>query len=154
MKQNKIEVKKLKSEYCNDKHLTIVIDGVPLDVILHNLYPNNRLLGLVPTILDWIDNIKEKELIKLRFSSLKDEEVLPILICPDDCDLWCTVIVAKVLQKNEFIIWDKIGIDKSSREKLLNGYDCIGSKVKWLDKAHSLTFNIDEYNTELNKIYA
>lgn len=36
---NKIEVLPLKSEYCKIEHHTIVIDGTPLDLLLHKHYP-------------------------------------------------------------------------------------------------------------------
>jgi hypothetical protein len=74
-------------------------------------------------------------------------------MCPDDCDLWCTVIVADVVKAKGYIIWDKIGIDMSTREDMLLGYDCIGTKVDWLEKLPKLIFVDTEYTFELNKIY-
>lgn len=82
-----------------------------------------------------------------------NDVVLPILMCPDDCDLWCTVIVAKVVKENGFVLWSKIGVDMSTREELLIGYDCIGSKVDWFDKIPQFVFEENEYKSELNKIY-
>ena len=35
---------------------------------------------------------------------------LPILLCPDDMDFWCTVIVAKIKFENNTVIWGKIGV--------------------------------------------
>lgn len=35
---------------------------------------------------------------------------LPVLICPDDMDFSCTVIVAKVIYTEDEVIWDRIGI--------------------------------------------
>jgi hypothetical protein len=99
---NKIEVASMKSEYCKVEHHNIVIDDTPLDILLHSYYPANQLLGMIPTIIDWLDNPKEKELIKERFNSADSAFVLPILMCPDDCDLWCTVIVADVIKADGF----------------------------------------------------
>ncbi|MFD1736837.1 hypothetical protein ACFSCX_09680 [Bacillus salitolerans] len=143
----------LKSEYCDVEHQTILIDDTPLDILLHQNYPSELLLGLIPLIMDWVDNLIEREFIKVRYKSKNEEFVLPILMCPDDCDLWCTVIVAHVVRTNEYIIWDKIGIDRSSSEELLKGYDCIGSRVEWLDKIPQMKFDVAEYYTQLDKIY-
>jgi hypothetical protein len=73
-------------------------------------------------------------------------------MCPDDCDLWCTVIIAKVITLNSHVSWDKIGIDRSTRDELLSGYDFIGSRIEWLDLIPQYVFDLDEYRTEINKI--
>ena len=152
MKVNRIEVKLMKSEYSDVEHHTITIDGVPLDLILHKQYPTKNLLGLIPTLINWIDDQKEKKLVINRYNSKEKEVSLPVLMCPDDCDLWCTVIIAKVIISNGNVMWDKIGIDRSTREELLSGYDCIGSKVEWLDLIPQFVFDEDEYRTEINNI--
>lgn len=154
MEYNNLEVKKMKSEYCDEEHLTIVVDNVPLDVLLHNLYPANRFLGLIPTILGWIDDPKEKVLLKRRYDSTKQEVILPVLMCPDDCDLWCTVIVAKVVIENEYVVWDKIGVDTSIREEMLKDYECMGSRVEWLNEIPRMIFTKEHYYTQLNMIYS
>ncbi|MDQ0418675.1 hypothetical protein J2Z48_002878 [Croceifilum oryzae] len=154
MKTNKLEVKWMKSEHCTEKHLNIVVDGIPLDVLLHQLYPTDYLNGLIPTILEWVDNQEEMEFVKGRYTSTNKEEILPILMCPDDCDLWCTVVVAKVIKEGDYVTWDQIGIDRSVREDLILGYECIGSKVQWLEKVPRMFFNKAEYDCQLNKIYS
>jgi hypothetical protein len=152
MKVNKIEVKPIKSKYIDVEHPTIIIDGVPLDLILHKHYPSKNFLGLVPTLINWIDDQKEKKLVQDRYKSKEKEVSLPVLMCPDDCDLWCTVIIAKVINLNGNVIWDKIGIDRSTGNELLAGYDFIGSRVEWLDLIPQYVFDEDEYKTEINKI--
>jgi len=150
---NKIEVVSMKSEYCKVEHHNIVIDDTPLDLLLHSHYPSNHLLGLIPTIIDWVDDPKQKELIIERFNSANIEFVLPILMCPDDCDLWCTVIVAYVIKVDGFITWKHIGIDKSTREDLLQGYGSLGAKVDWLNKIPPMIFEESQYNAQLSKVY-
>ncbi|RCW40099.1 hypothetical protein [Paenibacillus prosopidis] len=150
---NKIEVVPMKSEYCKVEHHTIVIDGTPLDLLLHNYYPSNNLLGMIPTIIDWVYDPKEKECIKGRYNSISKEVVLPVLMCPDDCDLLCTVIVANVVKADGYIIWKKVGIDMSTREDMLLGCERIGSKVDWLDRISPMTFEEAQYSSHLSKIY-
>ncbi|MCZ8520984.1 MULTISPECIES: hypothetical protein [Paenibacillus] len=150
---NKIEVALMKSEYCKVEHHNIVIDDTALDLLLNSYYPSNHLLGMIPTIIDWIDNPREKELIKERFNSTDSESVLPIMMCPDECDLWCTVIVAEVIKADGYITWKHIGIDKSTREDLLQGYDSLGTKVDWLDKIPPMIFEESQYTAQLSQIY-
>ena len=35
---------------------------------------------------------------------------LPVLLCPDDMDFCCTVVVAKVQYDNDLVVWERIGI--------------------------------------------
>jgi hypothetical protein len=150
---NNIEVVPLKSEFCDVEHHTIIIDGTPLDLLLHSHYPSNNLLGMIPTIIDWVHDPKEKVCIKGRFYSSSKEVVLPVLMCPDDCDLWCTVIVANVVKADGYIHWSQVGIDKSTREDMLLGCEGIGSKVDWLDKIPPMMFEETQYKIQLSKIY-
>ncbi|MHC0038691.1 hypothetical protein [Pseudoneobacillus sp. C159] len=103
-------------------------------------------------MLKWIDDQKEKNLVKDRYNSKEKEVSLPVLMCPDDCDLWCTVIIAKVIILNGNVIWDKIGIDRSTRDDLISGYDSIGTRVEWIDLIPQYVFDEDEYRKEINKI--
>lgn len=151
--ENKIEVNCMKSEYCAEEHLTIVVDDIPLDKLLHSLYPSRNFLGLVPTIVDWLDDEQERVFVKRRFTSANQEEILPILMCPDDCDLWCTVIVANVVKADGQITWKKIGVDVSTREDMLLGCGVIGSRVDWLDKIVPMNFEETQYWTQLSRIY-
>jgi len=152
MKLNNIEVKLMRSKYSNVEHPTILIDGVPLDLILDKYYPTKNFQGLIPTLINWMHDPREQNLVKDRYNSKEMDVSLPVLMCPDDCDLWCTVIIAKVIISNENVMWDKIGIDSSTREELISGYDCIGSSVEWLDLIPQFVFEEDEYKTEINKI--
>ncbi len=70
---NKIEVVPLKSVFCDVEHLTIVIDGTPLDSLPHCYYPSDNLLGMIPTIINWIDDPKEKEFLKRSSIQIVDK---------------------------------------------------------------------------------
>lgn len=133
---NKIEVVSMKSAYSDVEHHTIIIDGISLDLMIHRQYPSDNLLGMIPTIIDWVDDPKEKEFLKKRFNSEGKEVVLPVLMCPDDCDLLCTVI-----------------IDRSYEEFKLLGCDGIGSTVDWLEKIPAMIFEETQYSSQLSKIY-
>ncbi|CAM4311079.1 hypothetical protein [Paenibacillus typhae] len=152
---NNIEVVLGQSLFCTAEHLIIVIDGISLDAILHTHYPSRNLEGLIPLMPDWLDVPGEKEFILSRYKCISNELefVMPILMCPDDCDLSCTVVVAHIVRTGNRVAWKKLGIDMSSREDMLSGYDHIGTTVDWLDKIPELTFTEPEYTSQFNKIY-
>ena len=138
---NQIQVKYEKSEYSNEPHLTINVDGKPLDKILHELYPDKNLIGLVPTLLDWLEDPKERKLVWERFES-KQKEVVPILMCPDDIDLWCTIVNVEVEKTESSVKWLRIGIDSGNSD---NMPDSIGTTVEWFDKIEPMEFEKAEY---------
>lgn len=41
--------------------------------------------------------------------------IYPILMCPDDNDFSCTIIVAEIRNCGDLIQWKQIGIDKKKR---------------------------------------
>ncbi|NPC94739.1 hypothetical protein HOO54_21550 [Bacillus sp. WMMC1349] len=145
---NKIEVLNLKSKYSREDHFTIVIDGTPLDRILDHLYPKMNFLGLIPPLADWMYIEEEKTILKERFYSNNLEEMVPVLICPDDCDLNCTVVIAEVLKQNGQVIWEKVGLNISQ------SVDRIGNNVEWLKKIPAFYFDQKEYFSQLDKIYS
>lgn len=141
---NAIQAKYEKSKYANEPHLTIHVDGNPLDRILHELYPTKNLIGLVPTLLDWLDDPKERALVWRRIKS-KERQVVPILMCPDDVDLWCTIINVEIEKTAKTVKWNRIGLDNSSFEN--NSSELIGTTVEWFDKIQPMEFEKTEYDT-------
>lgn len=77
----------------------------------------------------------------------------PVLMCPDDCDLLCTLIVAEVIKENDKVYWRRIGIDISNKSEFNGGYECIGSKVEWLESVPQMSFDLTVYNAQINKLY-
>ena len=140
-KMNQIQAKYEKSEYSNEPHLTINVDGKPLDKILHELYPNKNLIGLVPTLLDWLEDPKERLLVWDRFES-KQKQIVPILMCPDDIDLWCTVINVEVEKTENSVKWLRIGLDSGGSDDMPNS---IGTNVEWFENIEPMEFEKVEY---------
>ncbi|MWC31167.1 hypothetical protein [Paenibacillus sp. MMS18-CY102] len=64
---NQINVRMMASKYVESDHPTIVIDGIPLDVLLDDLYPDESLLGLVPVNTEWLNMDSEISLVHNRF---------------------------------------------------------------------------------------
>jgi hypothetical protein len=139
---NNIKAEFKKSTFSETEHLTIFIDGKPLDEFINNFYPNQDYLGLVPTFLNWLDNKQEREVVWSRIEESK--QIVPILMCPDDCDLWCTVVVADTEIIDDKVIWKRLGLDKTDS----NGFTAnkIGTTVEWFDKIQPIVFSFNDYN--------
>jgi hypothetical protein len=70
-----------------------------------------------------------------------------ILICPDDQDFSCTVIVTKVISEENKIRWHRFGIDKSYE---FGKPELIGTNVIWFSNECELIFNKKEYIQAFN----
>ena len=105
---NTIKAKIDKSDYeIYDDFLNVEIDGYWLDEKLDQLYPNNFYKGLIPTLLFALEIEAEKEVVWERIlPKEKSTSICPILMCPDDCDFSCTIIVAEIETSKHFIKWN------------------------------------------------
>jgi hypothetical protein len=146
---NIIKAKIDKSDYeIYDDFLNIEIDGYWLDEKLDELYPNNMYKGLIPTLLFAMEIEQEKDIVWKRISPNNNtKEICPILLCPDDCDFSCTLIVAEIEKGDGIINWHRMGIDKTTE---FDAYK-VGSNVDWFDKIEPLQFDKSEYQVMIEK---
>lgn len=151
MQLNRIEVNKRDSKYGKD-HYCIIVDGIPLDEWLHSCCPEEGYEGLIPTLSVSMEP-REEDLVLCRYQSADPIVRLPVLMCPDDCDLWCTVIVVEVERRDGLIRWNRFGADRSTRDELIQSYECIGKRVDWLNNVPSLIFEQAAYNTQISKLW-
>jgi hypothetical protein len=123
------------------------IDNYWLDEKLEELYPNNMYKGLIPTLVGGMERKDEEEVVWKRILPNENETTIcPILMCPDDNDFSCTIIVAEITNYRNFIKWNKIGLDKTKEWEA----EKIGSKVEWFDKISELNFETSDYLKMLN----
>ena len=144
---NRITVEMQRTKGIRVEHPVILIDGIPLDLYIHNLYPDNLFLGLIPTITDWLWLKEEAELILSLYYSDQNKVILPILMCPDDLDLSCTIIVAEVIKSDIEVVWNRIGVNKSQLGTP------IGTEVVWLELVPEMKFNSNFYFENFKIIY-
>lgn len=92
---NHLSLVKHKSKYSSDYYLTFAIDGEPLEVWLpkHDPQSEHDLIVSLPELYDE----KETQLVWDRIYSTAPgwRTLVPLLVCPDDMDLTCTVIVVE-----------------------------------------------------------
>lgn len=142
---NRLEVFEAPSKYIEQPHKLLVVDGTPLDVLLDAACPDRNLLGLVPALLDWLSGAGERELVRERIlPAIGGSAIAPVLMCPDDLDLWCTVVVAEVAREASVVWWRRIGVDVTKVEPgdLL---PAIGDRVDWMDGLGPFCFETAAY---------
>ena len=133
----------IQAKYEQSKHFSeISIDEKLLSQILHELYPKDGFDCLVPTFSSWRWDNKEQKFI-LKTVENNQRKLIPILMCPDDLDLWCRVVVVEVEETKEYIHWLRIGVDISKAEILPSS---VASSVQWFEKIPSYTFKKSEYD--------
>ena len=67
--------------------------------------------------------------------------ICPILMCPDDCDFSCTLIIAEVENCENTIKWNRLGLDKTTEYNA----ERVGSEVEWFDKVNLFEFKKSDY---------
>lgn len=106
---NHIDVKPVKTQYDYFEDYWI-IDGIPIVSYLHqHTSLSFSALGLLPAWSGKLVSQWENDFIWELVNS-KEELNVPILVCEDDCDLSCIVIVAHIRKIENIVYWDKIGL--------------------------------------------
>lgn len=131
------------SKFATEPHLNLWIEGEPLQEWLQRQVPDAGLESLVPAWLGWLTEVREQELVRERMSPrVGERQIVPILVCPDDLDLSCTLVVAEVTSTEEVVIWEWIGLDITN----LMDAPLLGGTVNWFALA-PLHFPRAEYLT-------
>ena len=145
---NKIEGVLDRSDY-NDSwdFMNFQIDGRMFDEVLDELFPDKYIKGLIPTLVEWMDREDEKSIVWNRILPMENNTTIcPILMCPDDCDFSCTLVVAEIRNSGKTVEWLRIG--------MRNDYDWIpenvGNNVGWLQLPASFIFSIEDYKKMIN----
>lgn len=92
----------------------IAIDGVPVEhwFAAQSDNPDAITLGFAPM---WLHNPEEEELAWSRLVPGEENSstVVPILVCSDDMDLHCTVVVVEQLVTSDTVQWVRWGYSSS-----------------------------------------
>lgn len=94
--------------------------------------------------LDWYGDVR------FVWKLIEDESaVLPVLLCSDDLDFSCIVMVVEVEKTRDFIYWKRIGyVDEELYRRRMNytyPYYRTEGNVRWIYEMN-WTFSKDEYN--------
>ena len=131
-----------KSEYGYGNYLNYSIDGYWLDEKLEELYPGNFYGGTVPTLIFGMELKEEERVVWQRILPEEGTAInCPILMCPDDNDFSCTLIIAEILSGKKTIKWSRLGIDRTTDYDP----DKVGSSVEWFEGNLSFEFLRTDY---------
>ncbi len=129
----------------------LVIDGLPLNQWMDRLeiILSNELsaLSLVPAqgwLMDEHENKIAWELLKPTDSE-ECSTIVPLLICSDDLDYTCTVVVVEQIQKATQVIWARFGLG-------LNAIGGVVTAVRWIYEESILEFNRDEFDNSISEL--
>ncbi len=143
----KITASMYQTQYSKNPHPVLTVDGASLDVWLSKEISEVNVLNLVPA-QGWL--IDEDDLAlawrRIRIYEENCSTIVPLLICPDDLDLSCTVVVVDQETSEQQITWHKFGFSFHS------GRDQVGSSVKWFKDSPSATFGVDQFNTAIAEL--
>ena len=137
---NRIESIKAKSKFVPEEHLVLIVDGVPLDELLDAALPEFDLVGQVSSLLGWFHNDEDSVVPWQRIlPEIGCAGYAPILICPDDLDYHCGVVIVEVVAETNVIRWDRLGFNAAR-----NG-SSVGSCVRWLPGLGPYRFRREDY---------
>lgn len=145
--------------------LNFCIDGQWLDEKLDELYPGNNYKGLIPTLDFALATEAERKTVWGRIAPDKGKTtVCPLLMCPDDVDFTCTLVVAEIQYVGEIISWQRLGLDHSKLwEPATDGAtgewvwkpQAVGTTVEWFSDSLVLEFDraayfqmLDDFNRQ------
>jgi hypothetical protein len=118
------------NEFSEEKYFVLAIDGIEIGRLVDQHLSSDRYCSLVPVFLDWLTDQSSKSLVWHRaFPNVNCMHHAPILMCSEDADLWCDLLIAKVIFDGEFYIWEDLGFENGC----CNDLDSIGNQVDWLN---------------------
>lgn len=91
---------------------------------------------------------EEDALAKRRFTPGEDgtSTLVPLLVCSDDMDFNCTVLMAEQIVEGDTLRWQRFGWSVSAELE-------VGSCTRWIAESRSITFRLDEFRTALEGFY-
>jgi hypothetical protein len=136
-----------RSEHATAEHPVLLIDGSPLDVWLNQHTAEKDASDLVPA-QGWLVDEKDLALAWRRLAAVAEDASIfvPLLICPDDVDFSCTVVVVEQEVRGDKVIWHRFGYDRS-----LAG-DQVGTCIKWFDANTSVSFHRPEFVAAVSEL--
>lgn len=133
----------------------LAIDNIPLNIWMHqNARIIDNINDLVPA-QGWLyDNDSElalsnawKLLKPEAYENVAISTVVPILICPDDLDLKCSVIMVEQIVSANQVVWARFG-------RAFNHIQDVVTSVVWeiYPYAPRLSFPLDEFEKAYNDL--
>lgn len=136
-----------KTQHSKTLHPVLTIDGVSLDVWLHRQTHEQDILDLVPA-QGWLMDNEDLALAWRRIRPYQENcsTIVPLLICPDDLDLTCTVVVVEQELMHQEILWHRFGMAFDQPG------DQVGPSVKWFRNNASARFALGQFQSAIAEL--
>jgi hypothetical protein len=97
----------------------------------------------------WLTDEHEQELADRRFAPGEDgtSTLVPLLVCSDDMDFDCTVLMAEQVIEGDTIQWKRFGWSASG------GLE-VGVFTRWITGSEPVTFALNDFNNALEGLKA
>ncbi|MBU6956919.1 hypothetical protein KRR23_04065 [Pseudomonas sp. CVAP len=121
----------------------LTIDDVAIEQWLasHLNDPNVALLGLS---LIWLLDEDEDALAKRRFIPGEDgsSTLVPLLVCSDDMDFYCTVLMVEQVIEGDTVHWRRFGWSVSGKLE-------VGISTRWNAESQPVSFALEDFRAAL-----
>ena len=152
---NKVSAAMHQSRHATSEHPVLAIDDVPIEQWLKSrlldLTDEDTINGLVPA-QGWLMDEDELTIawnlltpVQMHSADPSISTVVPLLICPDDMDLSCTVIVVEQTVDPENVTWKRFGLGRDS----VNG---IITSVQWSVDGQSCQFERPYFSAAVDEL--
>lgn len=121
----------------------LIIDDVAIEQWLasHLNDPHVAKLGLS---LIWLLDEDEDALAKRRFNPGEDgtSTLVPLLVCSDDMDFDCTVLMAEQIVEGDTLHWRRFGWSASGKLE-------VGITTRWISESQPVSFALGDFRAAL-----
>ena len=149
---NQIDIEPRVNEH-QGEYPAIVIDGVALGAALDAWCGQldgpaiERFDGLVTALYALANDDARDEAASASLEPTAATRIVPLLVCPDSCDLECTVVVAEVASDAELVRWLRVGVMRGEGLRMPQDPD-----VDWLAGVPPLTFDASAYRSTMRRL--
>ncbi|WP_338525254.1 hypothetical protein NUH87_06320 [Pseudomonas batumici] len=121
----------------------LTIDDVGIEQWLAS-HLNDPLVAKLGLSLIWLVHEDEEALVKRRFSPGEDgtSTLVPLLVCSDDMDLNCTVLMAEQVIDGDTLHWRRFGWSTSGKLE-------VGISTRWITESQPVSFALEDFRAAL-----
>ena len=136
------------NQFSKSNYYDLLVDGHPLESLALELNPGLFQPGLVPTLLNWLRDENERNAVWTRIKPDVDSvSVCPVLMCSEDIDLHCTLMVVEIKSYPDSVVWTKMAAGHSMAD--YPDYDF--TDLSWVPNWNALEFTTENYDNVLEK---
>lgn len=149
---NQIDIEACVNEHAGE-YPAIVIDGVPLGTALDAWCDRldgpaiERFDGLVTALYALANDAARDEAAAASLDPTSPTRIVPLLVCPDCCDLDCTVVVAEVASDADCARWLRVGVMRGEGQRMPQHPD-----VDWLAGVPPMSFDATAYRSAMRRL--